>query len=128
MSAEANCLSRCVQNWFHRGKGTHSTAWDEVYFGTFEPFDGTCLIHINVEDHHRRLDWKIVNKFADFLWVGQCTSRTRAAHPRDVSIHAGPVKLDADAMEGAIRVKMSANGIGMKSNKFNVAKPRQHKL
>ena len=62
------------------------------------------------------------------MWVGQSTSRARVAHPRDVSIHARPVKFEADAMEGAIRVKMSTNGIGMKSNKDNVVKLRRQEL
>ena len=107
-----------------------SIARDEVYFETFEPFDGTCQIHINVEDHHRRLDWKIVNKFAGFqlMWVGQSTYRARAAHPHDVSVHAKPVKSEADTMENVINVKMSANWIGMKSNKDNVVKLQRHKL
>ena len=58
------CLSGSVRNRFHRGEATHSTARNEVYFGTFETFYGTGLIRVNVEDHHRCLDWEIVNKFA----------------------------------------------------------------
>ena len=50
------CLSGSVRDWFHRGKGTHSTACD----------DGTGLIGVNVEDHHRCLDQEIANEFVGF--------------------------------------------------------------
>ncbi len=62
------------------------------------------------------------------MWVCQCTSRARAAHPCDVGVHARPVKMEADMMEGVIRVKLSANGIRMKSNKDNVAKMQRDEL
>ncbi len=58
------------------------------------------------------------------MWVGQCTSRACSAHPRDVGVHARPVKSKMDAMEGAIRVKMSADGVNIKSNKDYVAELR----
>jgi hypothetical protein len=60
------CFSGSVRNRFHRGKETHSTARYEVYFGTFETFDGAGLIRVNVEDHHKCLDWEIVNEFVGF--------------------------------------------------------------
>ena len=65
MRAEANVLAEAFER-FHSSEGTHSTACDEVDFGTFETFDGTGLISINVEDHHWCLDWEIVNEFAGF--------------------------------------------------------------
>ena len=58
------------------------------------------------------------------MWIGQCTSRARPAHPCDVGVHARPVKSEADAMEGAIRVKMSADGVSM----YYVAKLRWDEL
>ena len=60
------CLCGSVRDWFHRGEGTHSTACDEVYFGTFETFDCTGLIRVNVEDHHRCLNQEIVYEFVGF--------------------------------------------------------------
>lgn len=66
------CFSGSVRNWFHRSKGTHSTAGDKIYFGTFETFDGTGLVGVDVEDHHRCLNWEVINQLArfGFGWVG----------------------------------------------------------
>jgi len=51
-----------------------------------------------------------------------------SAHPRDAGVLARPVKSKTDAMEGAIRVKMSANGVSMQSNKDYVAVLQWDKL
>jgi hypothetical protein len=49
------CLSGSIQNWFHYGEWTNSTACDEVYFGTFETFD----------------DQELPRFLGDFLNLGQ---------------------------------------------------------
>jgi hypothetical protein len=66
------CFSGSVQNWFHRSKGTHSTAGDKIYFGTFKTFDGTGLVGVDVEDHHRCLNREVIDQLAQFGfgWVG----------------------------------------------------------
>ena len=62
------------------------------------------------------------------MWVCQCTSGACSAHLLDVGLHARPIKAKTDAMEGAIRVKMSSDGVSMKSNKDYVPKLRWDKL
>jgi cell division FtsZ-interacting protein ZapD len=64
------CFSGSVRNWFHRSKGTHSTAGDKI-LGTFETFDGTGLVVVDMEDHHRCLNWEVINQLTrfGFGWV-----------------------------------------------------------
>jgi hypothetical protein len=40
---------------------------------------------------------------------------------RDVTVHVGPVKLEADPMKGARCIKMPLKGVAVAGNKDNVA-------
>ncbi len=71
MRAEANVLAEAFETGYIAAKEhipQHATRYtlDEVYFRTFETFDGAGLIRVNVEDHHRCLDWEIKNEFVGF--------------------------------------------------------------
>ncbi len=83
-----------------------------------------------MEDHHWCLDREVVNKFAGlgFVWIAEQAAGTGVAHTGDVGIHPRPIKSEVNAIKSAVRVKMSINGIGMKSNEDDVAKLQWNKL
>ncbi len=128
MMAEANAFAEALEIGSIAAK--EHIPQHAMRYTSEKAFDGASLVSINREDHHWCLDVKVVNEFAGlgFIWIVERASRTDAAHTGDVGVHFRQIKLEANAIKTAVRVKMSTNGIEMKGNKEDVAKLRWNEL
>jgi hypothetical protein len=119
-----------ISNRFHGRERTHSAERDEIICGAFDPRLISSLVAINMKDHHWGLYQEGVNELARMAAgrVCECASRACIAHASDLTVHPGPVKAQADPVQGTSCVEMSAQEVAVEHDKDEVAKVRRHQL
>ncbi len=60
--------------------------------------------------------------------VCEHASRACIAHASDIPVHPGPVKVQADPVQGTSCVEMSKQGVALERDKDKVAKVQRHQL
>ncbi len=119
-----------ISNWFHGRKRTHFAARNKIMRGAFKPRLLSGLVAINMKDHHWGFDREGVNELTRTAAGRVCerASRAHIAPASDIPVHPGPVKAQADPVQGTSCVEMSAQGVAVEQNKYKVAKVQQHQL
>ena len=113
------CRGGRVSDRFHTSKAAHAACANKVRVRPLEAGMLPCDVCVKMDYQERRLDWKIVDKFGRFCatGVGEGATWARRTHALDIAKHSWPVKAKTEAMQGAIRVEVAANGIRVKRNK-----------
>ena len=82
----------------------------------------SCNVGVEMDHQKWGLNREIIYKFKQFhaAGVGKGAAWARRSHSLNVPVHARPIEAKAEAVQRAVRVQMSANGVSVKRDKQNI--------
>ena len=113
-----------ILDGFHGSKAGHTTACVQIHVKTIKARALSRGVGINKQDKEQCFDWKVVHQFRGFALGRVCKGTTRAgiAHVGDIGVHSRPMISEANAVEGAVSIEVTVNGIRMKGDEYDVVK------